>query len=512
MSAMIDGGRDAGPLSGGGLKSAVLRFPRRAANDEAAFDAASHEMTQPILFKGHSLLAATILSLRAAVPAALSSLMLYGLAHAYGIPSSPFLSKLTILVTVLSIILLQPSRNTAGELLAPRWKMPLDLMARWCVLLLALTVIAYATGYIPVYPVSVMAMWALATPVVLVMATLFLQSIARRVLCQPQNARNVVFVGCNPTSVHLAQRLIRHPELCMSVQGFFDDRSPQRLDASAEVALRGRLSELPAFVREHDIEAIFICLPMRHIRRVKDLLDDLGDTTASLYYVPDILLPGHYAVRAREMFGIPVIAMRESPFYGTRLAIKRLMDICIASVALVALMPVFMLIALAIKLDSMGPVLFRQRRYGLDGREIVIYKFRTMHVTEDGGWMKQAQRDDPRVTRVGRFLRRSSLDEFPQLINVLQGRMSLVGPRPHAVAHNEEYRRLIRGYMARHKVPPGITGLAQVKGFRGETPRLQDMQGRVYYDLEYMRSWSLLLDLKILFMTVPRLLRTRKAY
>jgi putative colanic acid biosynthesis UDP-glucose lipid carrier transferase len=173
---------------------------------------------------------------------------------------------------------------------------------------------------------------------------------------------------------------------------------------------------------------------------------------------------------------------------------------------------VLLMVAAAIKLTSKGPVLFRQRRYGLDGHEIIIYKFRTMTVAEDNGWFDQTRRDDHRVTPLGRFLRRWSLDEFPQLVNVLQGRMSLVGPRPHAVAHNEEYRRLIKGYMIRHKVPPGITGLAQIKGCRGETPRLADMQARVRFDLEYVRNWSLLLDLRILLMTVPKIFNTDKAY
>jgi putative colanic acid biosynthesis UDP-glucose lipid carrier transferase len=165
-----------------------------------------------------------------------------------------------------------------------------------------------------------------------------------------------------------------------------------------------------------------------------------------------------------------------------------------------------------VKLSSPGPLIFRQRRYGLDGREITIYKFRTMTVTEDGEQIPQATRDDSRITPIGRFLRRFSLDELPQFFNVFQGSMSLVGPRPHAVAHNEEYRKLIKGYMLRHKVRPGITGLAQINGCRGETAQLEQMQARVNYDLEYLRHWSLLLDIKILVQTVLQVLRSEKAY
>jgi putative colanic acid biosysnthesis UDP-glucose lipid carrier transferase len=346
----------------------------------------------------------------------------------------------------------------------------------------------------------------------LIPSLLVIDEIARRVLCRPKNGRNVVFAGYNPVSRQLAERFGRHAELCMTVKGFFDDRSAQRLDAHADQKLLGPLSQLPQFIKTNNIDVIFIALPLRHIRRVQDLIDALGDTTVSLYYVPDVLDSNQFQPRVGEILGVPVIALRESPFYGYQGAAKRLMDIVFASLGLLVGGPVLLSIALAIRLTSKGPVLFRQRRYGLDGREIVIYKFRTMTVTEDAGWIKQARPDDVRVTRLGRFLRRYSLDETPQLINVLQGRMSLVGPRPHAIGHNEEYRRLIKGYMVRHKVPPGITGLAQIKGFRGPTPRLHDMQRRVHFDLEYLRNWSLWLDLKILLLTVPKLFKTDKAY
>jgi putative colanic acid biosynthesis UDP-glucose lipid carrier transferase len=184
----------------------------------------------------------------------------------------------------------------------------------------------------------------------------------------------------------------------------------------------------------------------------------------------------------------------------------------LASLMLLIASPMLLMIALAIKLTSPGSIIFKQRRYGLDGQEIVVYKFRTMTSSDDGSQVHQATRDDPRVTPVGRFLRKYSLDELPQLFNVLQGRMSLVGPRPHAVAHNETYRRLITGYMGRHKVAPGITGLAQVNGCRGETAKIEDMQRRVEYDLQYLRHWSLMLDLKILARTLTVLFRDDKAY
>ncbi len=183
-----------------------------------------------------------------------------------------------------------------------------------------------------------------------------------------------------------------------------------------------------------------------------------------------------------------------------------------STIILLAISPLLLAIALGVKLSSPGPVLFKQRRYGLDGKEIRVYKFRTMTVTEDGDDIRQATEDDERFTRFGAFLRRHSLDELPQFLNVLQGRMSIVGPRPHAVAHNEMYRKLIKGYMIRHKVMPGITGWAQVNGCRGETRDVAQMENRVRLDLEYLRKWSLSMDLKIILRTMGLVIRDREAH
>jgi len=216
--------------------------------------------------------------------------------------------------------------------------------------------------------------------------------------------------------------------------------------------------------------------------------------------------------RSSELDGIPVVAMCETPFYGYRGLTKRLIDIGISLTFLICALPLLLLIALLVKLSSPGPAIFRQRRYGLDGHEIIVYKFRTMIVTDDGAQIAQASRSDSRITTTGAFLRRYSLDELPQFFNVLQGRMSLVGPRPHAVAHNEQYRTLIKGYMVRHKVRPGITGLAQINGARGETSRLEEMEARIRLDLEYLRGWSPLLDFKILALTLVKIFGDDKAY
>jgi putative colanic acid biosynthesis UDP-glucose lipid carrier transferase len=276
--------------------------------------------------------------------------------------------------------------------------------------------------------------------------------------------------------------------------------------------LLGGLSALSGYVNRKRIDLIFIALPMRQVQRVVDLLDELRDTTASIYFVPDIFVMDLIQSRTADISGVPIVAMCETPFQGSRGLVKRFMDVAFTIVGLILLSPLLIVIALLIKLDSPGPVIFRQRRYGLDGRIIDVYKFRTMTVTEDGPQIQQATRDDSRVTPIGRFLRRYSLDELPQLFNVLAGSMSLVGPRPHAVAHNEEYRRLIKGYMVRHKVPPGITGLAQINGCRGETSRLEEMKSRIEYDLDYLRQWKPSLDVRILFKTVIQVFHDRKAY
>ena len=354
--------------------------------------------------------------------------------------------------------------------------------------------------------------WAVLAPGLIIVATLLLQEILRRYLRDPANARQTVLVGCTGSSLALAKRLSRYPEFGMSVVGLFDDRGPERLNVNGDVRMLGKLSDLPGYVREHNIGVIFIALPVRQVDRVMDLVEELRDTTASIYYLPDIFVFDLIQARPIAIDGIPALSMCETPFFGYRAIAKRATDVLISGAMLILAAPLMLTIAVLVRLSSPGPIIFHQRRYGLNGDEITVYKFRTMTVTEDGLTIVQASRTDPRTTRIGNFLRRYSLDELPQLINVLQGRMSLVGPRPHAVAHNEMYRRLIKGYMVRHKVKPGITGLAQVNGFRGETRTLAQMEARVRYDLEYLRNWSLELDMEILAKTALRVFSDTAAF
>jgi putative colanic acid biosynthesis UDP-glucose lipid carrier transferase len=358
--------------------------------------------------------------------------------------------------------------------------------------------------------------WALATPVPLVLSALFLNEVKRMLVRRGVGVQRAVIVGWTESGAALHRRVAGDPSMRMQIVGVFDDRRAERVAADdlppPPDGFAGRFSELAAFVRRQQVHLVFVALPVGHIDRLAQLVDELGDTTVSVYYLPNVAVFDLIQSRPVQVGGLPAVALWDTPLRGYHSVIKRMMDFTIAGLAVLALSPVLVGVALAVKLSSPGPVIFRQRRYGIDGREFVVYKFRSMTVTEDGADVKQATKGDTRVTRVGAFIRRLSLDELPQLFNVLDGQMSLVGPRPHAVAHNEEYRKLIRGYMLRHKVLPGITGLAQINGCRGETSTLEDMEARVHYDLSYLRTWSPLLDLKILALTALRLLRDRKAY
>jgi putative colanic acid biosynthesis UDP-glucose lipid carrier transferase len=467
-------------------------------------------MTEPVLFR-RSFLIALMTALHAVIPAAVALGSLYVITKLIGnlfdTSSTAF-----VVVGVLCLVLVQAPREVSTQLMSSRLPAAASVIMRWFMLLGVLLAIGYVTKSIDTFPRRVYLTWAVVTPAILVMIALAMQEIMRRFLLKASDNRAVIFAGYNDSSMALARRLSTNPTLCLKVCGFFDDRSEDRLGMASDAKLLGKLTEVAEYVKNHHIDVIFISLPIRHVKRVMDLLDDLRDTTASIYYVPDIFVFDLIQARSAEIEGVPVVAMCETPFYGYRGVTKRLIDIVISGTALLLLAPVFLATAVLVKISSPGPIIFRQRRYGLDGEEIIVYKFRSMKVTEDGAHIQQASKQDPRITRLGSFLRRSSLDELPQLINVLQGRMSLVGPRPHAVAHNEQYRKLIKGYMMRHKVLPGITGLAQVNGCRGETTRLEEMQARVNYDLDYLRHWTPMLDFKILFMTAMKIFKDDKAY
>jgi putative colanic acid biosysnthesis UDP-glucose lipid carrier transferase len=355
--------------------------------------------------------------------------------------------------------------------------------------------------------------WFLLTPIALLLTDSLRNPIAKWLASDRRVVHRYIIIGANDVGVELARR-IEHSHAGQKFFGFLDYRSADRAAHGVNRPVKGNCSarDFADFVRTHAISRVYLALPISKAPRVEELLEELRDTTASVYFVPNIFAFDLVQARCVEIDGMPAFSICDSPLQGMSGFWKRVFDVVLASIALVFASPVLLAVALAIKKSSPGPILFKQRRYGLNGEEILVYKFRSMTVCEDGSVVAQATEKDSRVTPLGAFLRRTSLDELPQILNVLEGKMSFVGPRPHAVAHNEEYRKLIKGYMIRHKVRPGITGWAQVNGLRGETPTVDKMHRRVQYDLDYLKNWSLWLDLKILARTALAVLNDRNAY
>ncbi|MBU3020908.1 undecaprenyl-phosphate glucose phosphotransferase [Aestuariibacter sp. A3R04] len=325
----------------------------------------------------------------------------------------------------------------------------------------------------------------------------FLYSIRR----QGYNSRSVGIIGMNENAVALVSELRRNPHIGFKIGGVYDDRDLSRLAVPDDISIEGNLCDAVNAVRAGELDQVFITLPMTANRRIEQILHELGDTNAEVHFVPNFFMYNMVHSRLCNIGNMQTISVFDTPMRGAMTAIKRAEDIILASAILTVIAIPMLLIAAAVKLTSKGPVIFKQNRYGVDGKKIKVWKFRSMTVTEDGDKVTQATKGDARVTKLGAFLRRTSLDELPQFINVLQGTMSVVGPRPHAVAHNEMYRKTVKYYMLRHRIKPGITGWAQVNGWRGETDTVEKMQMRVQYDLEYIRNWSLWLDFKIVIFT-----------
>lgn len=387
-----------------------------------------------------------------------------------------------------------------------------DIVLSWLSLLAILALCGYATNSLHLFHRHVLIEWAIVTPLLQWLAVLLGRGVIRHNAMQPHARRLAVVVGAGPLGVKVARALSEQDTAIVEVVGFFDDRLDDRLDSAASARRIGGLAQVADYVRTKGVREVYITLPLGSQPRIQQLLGSLQGTTASLFFVPDVFGASIIQGRLQDVNGVPVVGICETPFTGTNELTKRISDIVLASLILVLISPLLVAVAIGVKLSSPGPIIFKQRRNGLDGEEIVVYKFRSMRALDDGALVKQATRGDPRITRFGAFIRRTSLDELPQFINVLQGRMSIVGPRPHAVAHNELYRALIRAYMVRHKVKPGITGWAQVNGLRGETETIEKMQARVEYDLEYLRNWSLGLDLQIIARTVWLVVADRQAY
>ena len=353
------------------------------------------------------------------------------------------------------------------------------------------------------YSRIVFGMWFLITPVVLVGWRWGFGGVLKKLRPHEMGKRKVIIIGATRSGIQLAHELKNRGRQNESLVGFYDDRSTDRIGAvDLPAPLRGRIDDALELAKIHSVQEVYIALPMEAAKRIKHILNTFADANARVHVVPDFFTFDLMQSRLKNVGKVVTLSVYDSPFYGLTSLVKRIEDIVLASLILLMISPILVAVAIGVKLSSPGPIIFKQARYGLDGKSIRVWKFRSMKSMDNGAVVKQATKGDPRITKFGAFIRRTSLDELPQFFNVITGQMSIVGPRPHAVAHNEEYRGLIDKYMLRHHVKPGITGWAQINGLRGETETLDKMEKRVEFDLVYIQNWSLWLDLKIVFLTV----------
>ena len=402
-----------------------------------------------------------------------------------------------------------PGRN---RFRAKMFTVAVDLLTSWVVLAAVLLLCGYATRSLHYFEPQVLIAWLVSTPVLQWLAVRLGKEVVKYQAARASARHKAIVVGAGVLGVKVAKVLAESEDYGIAFMGYFEDRGDDRVQREAKVKRLGGLKDVAQYITAHSVRDVYITLPLGSQPRIVELLDQIQSTTASLFFVPDIFGISIIQGRLQDMNGMPVVGICETPFTGINKLVKRISDLVLASIILVTVAPLMLVLAIGVKLSSPGPAIFGQRRNGLDGDEITVYKFRSMTTQDNGTVVAQATRHDPRITPFGRFIRRTSLDELPQLFNVLQGRMSIVGPRPHAVAHNELYRQVIKAYMVRHKVKPGITGWAQVNGYRGETDTIEKMQARVECDLEYLRNWSLRLDLQIIARSIRIVFFDRQAY
>ncbi|MEZ5490850.1 MAG: undecaprenyl-phosphate glucose phosphotransferase [Gammaproteobacteria bacterium] len=433
-------------------------------------------------------------------------------AYAYGVPFSFQYLTVVLLAAIVYFFIAESSHLYRDW--RPGYFKPIIFYSSLAWIGAVLVVLAYLflSKTSELYSRVVLTAWFVLCPVALVSWRLTVRKVLRSLRRRGINTRSVAVIGATGSCDRLVLEIDSKPELGFRLIGIFDDRDSSRLDTVYEDRLVGSLEDCIFRARNNEFYAIFIVLPLTAAERIKDIITRLGDTTASVQVVPDLFFHSLMSASLKNVGQLQTISLYENPVTGASAMLKRAEDIVLSIVALLFFGFPMLIIALLIKTTSKGPVFFSQDRYGAGGRKIKVTKFRTMCVMENDNEIKQAVRNDPRVTRIGAFLRRTSLDELPQFFNVLKGDMSVIGPRPHAIAHNEEYRNQIDFYMVRHKIKPGITGWAQVNGWRGETDTLDKMQQRIAHDLDYIRNWSLWMDFKIVVFTIMYAFRDRNAY
>lgn len=386
----------------------------------------------------------------------------------------------------------------------------------WTIALLPVLMFVFFAKTAEHYSRIILGVWIVATLCFLCGWRILFRLFLYRMRKEGHNTRSVGIIGLSDSGCKLVQEILDHPETGYKLKAIFDDRSKDntvdRISNQFAGMVEGDVNEGVRRAQTGEFEVLFVGLPFSAKNRIEQILRLLGDTTVDVHLIPDFFIYNLLHARIGQVGGLQTVSVYDTPMRGGWSLLKRMEDLVLSVIILTVIAIPMLLIAIGVKLSSRGPVIFAQDRYGLDGRKIKVYKFRSMRVTENGAKVVQASKNDSRITPFGAFLRRTSLDELPQFINVLQGSMSIVGPRPHAVAHNEEYRKQIEYYMLRHKMKPGITGWAQVNGWRGETDTLDKMKMRIHYDLEYIRHWSLWMDCKIIFATFTKGFVGKNAY
>lgn len=430
-------------------------------------------------------------------------------------PWNPHFSFFTVCAMVLFYFMARGNGLYKSWRVTSLWKETKTVTVVWMCVAFIVLFIVFLMKFPGITLRRVFVTWFSWSLMMLIVWRVFVRVMLREYRKRGRNYRTVVIAGAGKLGTMLARTIMDAPWMGYRIVGFYDDSKEKGfmpVPENGTVKVLGDLDRLIEDTRSERFDLVYIALPMRFEGKIRKILHGLSNTAVSVHLAPDFLTFDILHARMVDMNGIPTVSIYEDPFDSASGWLKRLEDVIASSLILLLISPVMIAIAAAIRFSSPGPVFFKQRRYGARGDEIMVWKFRTMTVLEDGDVIRQASKNDTRVTKVGAFLRRTSLDELPQFINVLQGTMSIVGPRPHATAHNEYYRNLIPGYMLRHKVKPGITGWAQINGYRGETDTLEKMEKRVEYDLRYIKNWTFWFDIKIILATVFKGFVDKNAY
>lgn len=435
-------------------------------------------------------------------PAILAAMLLAQRVHPGGDPADLAISAL---LAVIVYSFAAELTGAYGELrLRPFFIEARRVLGAWALTFLCLMLVSWAFKSTAAFSRVQIGLWIAMGAVLLLGSRWCIRALLRIHRRRGRNRRQAVLIGAGDLARQWVRTVNAYPELGITPVAAFDD-CPSKIGGWCEgIPVLGHCDQAVRFVNDGRIPMVFIALPLRAENRMRRILEQFLNSPANLYIIPDIFTFQLMNLSAFQVGGTPVIALSASPMSTRKETLKRAEDLILGTLALVLASPLMLCIALAIALTSPGPVFFRQWRYGLDGKEIRVWKFRTMRVTEDGRTYRQAVRNDLRVTPFGALLRRTSLDELPQLFNVLEGSMSLVGPRPHPVAQDESFRELLPGYMWRLKIKPGITGWAQVNGWRGETDTVEKMEQRMRHDFHYIENWTLSFDMRILWMTLWR--------